>query len=359
MKDGARLAGLQGRDADLAINEGQDERNGGWLDRFPIARDRPVLAHGSALAIVAIAIGVRFLAAPALPPGYPYVTLFPAIIVSAFVFGLSPGILAAAVGGLAAWYWWIPPAQSFALDWTGAFALAFYLLVVGTDLAIIHWMQRATGRARRQRALSDRLAETRTLLFHELQHRVSNNLQVAAALLTLQKREVSDGHARSALDDAAGRLGLIGRISRQLYSADGDTRAMGAFLQSLATDVLAASGREGIALHVAADDDVQVATDSAVPIALIVAEAVANAIEHGFAGRADGTITIGLMQHDRGAMELSIEDDGHGLPAEFAITETNSLGLRIARMLAQQLGGELTMTPRNGGGTRVALTIGR
>jgi two-component sensor histidine kinase len=65
------------------------------------------------------------------------------------------------------------------------------------------------------------LADTRELLFRELQHRVSNNLQVAAGLLTMQKRQLTDVSEKTALDEAAGRLALIGRISRQLYDPSG------------------------------------------------------------------------------------------------------------------------------------------
>lgn len=335
------------------------QRHDGWLDRFPIARDAPVLAHLAALVIIAVGIAVRFVVADALPPGYPFVTLFPAVIISAFLFGLSPGLVAGVVGGAAAWHWWIPHGAPGAAV-GAAFAMGFYTLVIGTDLVIIHWMQRATERARRQRAVSDRLAETRNLLFHELQHRVSNNLQVAAALLTLQKREVADGHARAALDDAAGRLGLIGRISRQLYGAEGDARSMSVFLESLARDVVAASGRDGVTCTVEVDDRVPLGTEAAVPIALVVAEAIANAIEHGFADRETGHVRIALHPGGRdgdAAHRLLVEDDGRGLPEGFEIRETNSLGLRIARMLAQQLGGELSLDGREGGGTRMVLAM--
>lgn len=77
---------------------------------------------------------------------------------------------------------------------------------------------------------SARLAATRELLFRELQHRVSNNLQMVAALLTVQRRKIADPEAKLALDEASRRLGVIGRISRQLYDPTGAGKDLPAFL---------------------------------------------------------------------------------------------------------------------------------
>ena len=80
------------------------------------------------------------------------------------------------------------------------------------------------------------LADNRELLFRELQHRVSNNLQVAAAMLGLQRRHIDHDAARRALDDASSRLALIGRISRALYDPSGagnDMRAKNGSASSL------------------------------------------------------------------------------------------------------------------------------
>jgi two-component sensor histidine kinase len=329
-------------------------KSGRWLERLPVATDRPWLALAVTLSICGTALLLRMAADSNLPPGFPYVTFFPAVTIAAFLFGTRMGIVASAVCGLAAWYYFIPYTHSFALAPGGGMALALYLFVVMTEVTLIHWMQRANANLARQREISGTLAETQSLLFRELQHRVSNNLQVVAGLLSLQKREIEDPHARAALDEAARRLGVIGRISRQLYDPTGATRGMRAFLEPLCADVIEASGRTGIRLRLIAGEDTPLSPDAAIPLALIVAEAVANAIEHGFANRDDGEIQVELRR-DGASMSVEVRDDGHGLPDGFDIDTASSLGLRIARMLAGQIDGRFDLVADNGTTARLSL----
>lgn len=310
-----------------------------WLQRLPLAREWPLTRLLVTLAICGVALGVRFVADPWLPAGFPFVSFFPAVILTSFLFGVADGVVAGILCGLFSWYFFIAPAGSLALTFNSAVALVFYLLVVATDIALVHWMQRANAQLARERAVSAQLAGTRELLFRELQHRVSNNLQVVAGLLALQKRQVSDEKARAALDEASRRLGVIGRISRQLYAAGGETRNMREFLEPLCADVVEASGRKGINCVIDVAHDAPLSPDSAIPLALIVAESIANAIEHGFRGKDAGTIEVHLARDGEDMVRVEVRDDGHGLPEGFSIEASDSLGLRIAAMLAEQLNG--------------------
>ena len=316
-------------------------------ERVPLLRGRPVVALALTVGLCAAGLFIRWAADSLLPPGFPYVTFFPAVILASFLFGARLGLVAGALCGLAAWYWFIPPAGFGFGPGTGT-ALAFYAFVVATDLLLVHWMQRANADLAAERERSARLAETRELLFRELQHRVSNNLQVAAALLSLQRRKVPEPEARAALDEASRRLALIGRISRQLYDAGGGTRSLRAFLEPLCHDVIDAAGRPGVTLSVHADADIALASEQAVPLALIVAEAISNSVEHGFDGRAGGRLDVTLRRAADGTA-VEIRDDGRGLPPGFALDGSDSLGLRIATTLASQLGGRFTLEPASPG----------
>ncbi|HEX8388739.1 MAG TPA: histidine kinase dimerization/phosphoacceptor domain -containing protein [Sphingomonas sp.] len=318
------------------------------FERLPVRGLHPIVAPAATLAIVAFAFAARTAVGPWLPPGIPFITFFPAVVVASILFGWRSGALAAVLGGLIAWYAFIPPALVFSLDLDVIIALSVYALVTGTEVALVHWMQLANARLAAERELSARLAEMRELLFRELQHRVSNNLQVAAALLSLQRRKVAHEDARAALDEASRRLALIGRISRQLYDAGGGTRSLADFLQPLCADVIEASGRTGVDLTVRAEADAPLSSEQAVPVALVVAEAISNSIEHGFAGRTGGRIDVALRRTE-GAVDVEVADDGHGLPRGFELDRSDSLGLRIAAMLADQLGGRFTLEPRAAG----------
>jgi two-component sensor histidine kinase len=346
-----------------AIDLKAPNRSMRWIERLPIARDRPIFGAVATLAIVATAWLLRMVADPLLPSGFPYVTFFPAVIVTSFLFGVRLGSLSALLCGLLAWYYFIPPAGGFVLTHGAGFALAFYVLVVATDLALVHWMQLANRRLAQEREVNRTLAETRELLFRELQHRVSNNLQVASALLMMQKRQLNDDDAKAALDEAAGRLALIGQISRQIYDPSGAAQPLVPFLGELCRNVVNASGRIDVTLTVSGDDHIRLHPDAAVPTALIVAEAVSNAIEHGLAGGRSGRIGVEVTRCPNGSLEVTVRDDGHGLPTSQIETST-SLGLRIATTLARGQSGSFQLADYNGTVATLALpahllTIGR
>ena len=175
-----------------------------FLTRLPLARDRPWMGYAVAVGLALLAWFVRWEIGEGLPPGFPFLTFFPAVIVTAFFFGLRPGIVCAALSGLAAWYFFIPPLNSFAVGFDTALALLFYVFIVAVEIALVNWMQAANRDLLIERRRSLDLAENRELLFQELQHRVGNNLQMVASLISLQRRAVVEVHADPV---PAGRVG--------------------------------------------------------------------------------------------------------------------------------------------------------
>ncbi len=325
------------------------------IERLPLAQDRPVLGYLGATGLSLACLGLRMSLDAWFPPGFPYLIFFPAVILSAFLFGVGPGVVAAILSGLFADYFFIAPIGSLALNRATALVMAFYVVVTAIDIAIIHWMQKANARLRAERerslALSEergRLAERTELLFHELQHRVSNNLQTVGALLALQQRAVADGQARDALSQAAARVQLIGRLQRNLYDASGRLAEMEGYLAELAADLLSASGRPGILAKVEAEGDIRLPAEAAIPVALIAAEAIANALEHGLAERETGRIEVRVARRGD-EVEMSVRDDGCGLPEGFDAAKADSLGLRIVRTLARQIGGRYALAPAEPG----------
>ncbi|MET0370290.1 MAG: histidine kinase dimerization/phosphoacceptor domain -containing protein [Sphingobium sp.] len=314
-----------------------------FVERLPLVLGRWWYAYVLTAAICLVAFLLRISVTAAMPVGYPFLSFFPAVILSSFLFGVRPGIFAGLLCGSASWYFFIPPFHTFAFAPGVGLALTFYAGVVAIDIALIHLLQRANYNLAIERERNRGLADNRELLFHELQHRVSNNLQVVAALLVLHRRHVTDESARRALDEASSRLSLIGKISRELYDPGGSGQSIRALLTTLAHDVMSASGREDIALLVDAPDEGGLTPEAVVPLSLIVAECVSNAIEHGFAD-CGGTIAVTLQLGRGGALSLCVADDGAGLAMNAApLAGGGSLGLRIANALATQLGGAFVL----------------
>ncbi len=139
--------------------------------------------------------------------------------------------------------------------------------------------------------------------------------EVVAAMLALQRRHVDHDVARKALDDASARLALVGRISRALYDPSGKGQDIRGFLTALSADVLEASGRTDIDVAVTAPHGLAIEPSVTVPLALIVAESVSNAIEHGLPDR-PGKVAV-MLEEVEGALALRIVDDGHGVAPDF------------------------------------------
>ncbi|MBP2305590.1 DUF4118 domain-containing protein [Azospirillum melinis] len=333
-----------------------------WVARFSLLRHGPVPRYGAALLIFAAALLVRQAADGTLPTGFPYLTFFPAVIVTTFMAGRGPAVVTAVLSGLAAWYFFIPPYHSFGLDASVGVALAFYAVVVAVDIALIHGMQVTLARLQEERGRTASLLEAQTTMFHELQHRVANNMQFVSALLDLQRRSIdrSPEAAVAALEEAGRRLDTMARVHRRLHDPrSGDD--FGSHIDGLCRDMLAAAGMSGVTCRVT----VQAAPRSPerlLALAMLIVEALTNSLKHAFAGRdGGGTVTIELtkLPDQPGQLRLLVMDDGVGLPDGFDVQQLSSLGWKIIQSLAAQLSGRLSHGPANGpgGGTGTRIEL--
>jgi two-component sensor histidine kinase len=303
-----------------------------------------------------LAFGIRYELEGTLPPGFPFLTFFPAIILCSYFLGTASGIAVAAMGLLSAWYFFIPPFNSLALTGASIVALVFYVFIAVTDIALVTLAQAALRALDAERQANAVLAEQRRLMFHELQHRVSNNLATVSGLMKLQRRMVGDESAGLALDNSVRRIDLVARIMRNLHDPSGQTVDMSRFLADTGRDILESTGATGRVALIVEADPLLVGPDVSVPLGLIAAELLANTLEHGFPGESAGRIGVVLgAGPEDGRATLQIRDDGRGLPDGFDIETARSLGLSIARQFAKQLGGTLVMERRPEGGTEARL----
>lgn len=90
-------------------------------------------------------------------------------------------------------------------------------------------------------------------------------------------------------------------------------------------------------------------------MALIVNELVTNAVKYAFSNRHEGHISVRLVRQDATTALVSVRDDGTGLPADFDLSKSKGLGLRIVTALAKQLGADITRNPRVDGNEVVVL----
>ncbi len=184
------------------------------------------------------------------------------------------------------------------------------------------------------------------LLLKEVHHRVKNNLQIISSLLRLQEGDLEAGSR--GLRESQNRIRSMALIHEHLYqSTDLANIDFGAYLEELVENLLGSYGPRARGLK--AELEVQADPpnlDTAIPCGMIVNELVANAVEHGF--DREGTLKISYRPDD-GYHVLEVEDDGRGLPPNFDITTTRSLGLRLVSALTQQIGGVLEYTSEGRG----------
>jgi len=317
-------------------------------------RAHPWFGHAFGIAGLLLALWLRFEIGDDLV-GYPFITFFPVVVLTAFLGGTVPGVLCAVFSGLAAWYFFIPPQNSFALEWPGGFiAMAFYAFLAGLNLCLTHAMVRSLDRLQGARARADGLVERQRTMFAELQHRVANNMQFVSSLLSLQKRRVAadPASAPAALDEAVERLRTMARIHRRLYDPAAATVGFGQHLQEICTDLLEAMGARNVACRVDAPE-ADLPLETLITLSLITTEAVTNSLKHAWPEGEPGTIRIAIGRPEPGRVALSVSDDGRGLPVDYDPAQGDSLGLRIIRSLVQQLGGELSVAADGGTTTRV------
>jgi two-component sensor histidine kinase len=326
-----------------------------------IRRSEPGRWFFAVLAFI-LSFGLRYWLNDQLPPGFPYLTFFPAVIVTTFVAGFAPGLLVGLLGGIASWYFFIPPFNSFALTGASVLALGFYVVIVLVDILLIHGMHVAVEGLRGEQQRSQQHAEQRDTLFKEMQHRVSNNLSVVGSLLNAQRRALPEGDAATALSQAASRVSLVAKMQRELYDPSRQTLDFAAYLRSLGPDLLEAMDAKTIRYE-AKTEPVDVSSDVAVPLGLIASECISNSIEHGFttggAGEPRILVTLEVVEDEKAksgrSLVLTISDNGVGWPDGFVPDASNSLGMRIVLSLTQQIGG--TFAYRNDGGAVSTLRL--
>jgi two-component sensor histidine kinase len=206
----------------------------------------------------------------------------------------------------------------------------------------------ATDAIAEHAARSVAAVEQQELAMKEIHHRVKNNLQIVASLLNLQASRIRQPEAKAEFASARDRVRALATLHRHLY-AQGEVHTinMRSFLTELCGQLFAAMGeREGarIALNIEASE-LQMSSDQAVPMALIVTEAVSNALKYAFPKGRTGSVDVSLRR-DGDEAELTISDNGIGIPAGRADTDMgvrDGIGLTLIRGFARQLGGTLTV----------------
>jgi len=181
--------------------------------------------------------------------------------------------------------------------------------------------------------------EQQQMLLHEVNHRVKNSLQLVSSLLRLQARRIPDAAARRQLEDATTRISTLAHIHQRLYR-DQDIKKIdfGAFLSELCADLQGTASRCSLEVK---SPSFPVATDRAIPLALVVNELVTNAFKYAYPTEGTGgRVSVGVELKD-GEIAITVKDDGAGLPDGFSVAGSGNLGMVLIGSLLTQLSGRI------------------
>jgi two-component system, sensor histidine kinase PdtaS len=230
------------------------------------------------------------------------------------------------------------------------FALAALLIII---VGLLFNRYRVKQRTNKQ---LQHLIKEKEWLLKEIHHRVKNNLQIVMSLLNSQSAYISNEQALNAIQDSQHRVQAMSLIHQKLYSTENVAAIdMSHYIRELVS-YLADSFNTGE--RISFDLDIQplkMDVSQAVPLGLILNEAITNAIKYAFPGNRKGVITISLSGSLDNHCLLRIADNGIGMPAKPDSKRPGSLGMSLMAGLSEDLEGKFFM--ENGSGTTINISF--
>jgi two-component sensor histidine kinase len=290
----------------------------------------------AALAMTTVALLLRFWLDPFLPPGFPYLTFFPAVFITGFVWGIYPAITSAVLSGLVAWYWFISPSGSFALDAQGATALAFYVFIVTTNIALLGLALNALGAQARSRQALTKALQLQEVISEEVDHRLKNIMATLSGLISLLQKHVS----------TPAQLGerlrhKITALSRSIDllrgAAHGEEITFRAAIHAV-LDPLGVTDQKRLTLD---GPDLVISANGIIPLNLILHELGTNSLKHGAFSDQSGVVSIDwsmVPSEDEHAM-LHLTWVERAGPAT-APPQHSGFGTELLNRMSQSMGGE-------------------
>lgn len=202
------------------------------------------------------------------------------------------------------------------------------------------------AKATEQRTTELRASEERKdALLQEVHHRVKNNLAVICSLFYLESIHSTHEETAETFRDMQNRVHSMALVHESLYGAENLARIdFAEYARNLAEDILASHGSPIVPIHLKTElEPVTMGADLAVPCGLILNELVSNAFKHGFPKGTGGEIKLILHSEAGGKYTLCVHDTGVGIPAGLDFKTSPSLGLKLVRLLTQQIRGSFEL----------------
>ena len=203
--------------------------------------------------------------------------------------------------------------------------------------------------------LNQSLSENK-FLFQEVHHRVKNNFQIISSLMNLQRMNSTDRVSNRMLKETQQRILSMALVHELLYKSDKiDEINADEYINDLIQTIVNMYDDQKLNIQFSVNtNNIILKLEQAIPMGLILNEAVTNSIKYAFPGHSKGFISISLEKLNSNESVLKIKDDGCGMNYEEELGK-NTLGLELIEVLTEQLNGEKKFI--NNGGTQLEILI--
>lgn len=185
-------------------------------------------------------------------------------------------------------------------------------------------------------------------LIKEIHHRVKNNLQTVMSLLNSQTEFIEDDLALSTIKSSQHRIHAMSLIHQKLYMSENIASInMPIYINELIEylkDAFNLNQRIRFSIEI---EELELEVTQAIPVGLIINEAVTNAIKYAFPNTREGLISLALSATDFNQYKLTIQDNGIGILINDNKVNT-SFGMTLIKGLSEDLDGILTIESNNG-----------
>jgi PAS domain S-box-containing protein len=195
------------------------------------------------------------------------------------------------------------------------------------------------------------IAREREVLLREVHHRVKNDLQLISSVLSMQARRLEDPASVEALGECQSRVQTIALIHEYMYQSENLARLpLSRNVRGLSANLVRAGGSpdRSVGLELDVEEDITLPVDRAIPCGLILNELLTNALKHAFPAGRRGTVRVTLRREGKDELLLGVADDGVGLPGDHDDGASGSLGYRLLRAFADQLGATVRVSRTEG-----------
>jgi two-component sensor histidine kinase len=192
------------------------------------------------------------------------------------------------------------------------------------------------------------------ILMKEIYHRVKNNMSVVSSLLRLQSSKVGDERYRAMFDDSASRIKTMAAVHEKLYQSENLTEIIFSdYIRDMVNDIYESYGQSSRIKLITDIEAITLEVKASIPCGLIVNELITNSMKYAFPEGREGEIMVSLHENDKDEIELTVGDNGVGMPEELDFRNTDSLGLSLVNALVEQLQGEVELIREKGTGYKI------